>query len=70
MTDSETNLDWKLFRGTREADGDIKRLPPPPAWRDFRDDDQGSAELQQQKGQLLRNTFRSSGFRNKVKPQS
>ena len=47
MTDS----DWKIFRGTGKADGDISRLPAPPAWRDFRDDDQGSAELQKQKGQ-------------------
>lgn len=51
MSGSEANSDWKLFRGTGEADGDISRLPNPPAWRDFRDDEQGSARLQQQKGQ-------------------
>ncbi|MBD1856151.1 MULTISPECIES: AAA family ATPase [Leptolyngbya] len=54
MTHSETDSDWKVFRGTRKADGDINRLPPPPAWRDFRDDDRGSAELQQARGQRFK----------------
>jgi MoxR-like ATPase len=53
MKKSKANSDWKLFRGTGKPDGDIDRLPPPPPWRDFKDDDHDAAQRQQEKGQTF-----------------
>lgn len=31
--------DWKIFRGSANQDADISKLPPPPPWRNFSDED-------------------------------
>ena len=54
MTKLNADSDWKIFRGTGKDDGDISRLPEPPDWRNFRDDDKGAAEFQEQRGQRFR----------------
>ena len=54
MTQSNADSDWRIFRGTGKDDGDISRLPPPPDWRNFQDDDKGAAEFQDQRGQRFR----------------
>lgn len=52
MSNPTNNSDWKIFSGTGE--GDINRLPPPPPWRNFRDDDEGFADRQREKGDTFR----------------
>ena len=47
--------DWKVFRGTREA-GEFSGVPPAPPWRTFRDDDQGAAQKQLERGKNFRST--------------
>ncbi len=47
--------DWKVFRGTGEA-GKFSGVPPAPPWRTFRDDDQGAAQKQLERGKNFRST--------------
>ncbi len=43
---------WKIYRGDGQQQEDIK-LPPPPSWREFRDDAKGAIEQQQRKGETF-----------------
>jgi MoxR-like ATPase len=54
MTQANANSDWKLFRGTGVPNGNLPPIiPPPPPWRDFRDDDEGVAQRQKREGETF-----------------
>jgi MoxR-like ATPase len=55
MTQSNDRSDWKFFRGTGKAveGGKPPQLPPPPPWREFRDDDAGVKLLQKRKAETF-----------------
>jgi len=52
-TPNSPSSDWHVFRGTRKPDGDISRLPDPPPWREFGDDDESAARRQRQRGETF-----------------
>ncbi len=44
---------WKVYRGDGQQQKDLK-LPPPPSWREFKDDPKGAIEQQQRKGETFK----------------